>query len=65
MSGIDWPSGSDPQAVVDMLDYVQTPQCLICGRFVATSTFHHLGMDMNGEYTYRWTCSLCGLRVGS
>jgi hypothetical protein len=45
--------------------YVQTPQCLICGRFVATSTFHSLGMDMNGEYTYRWTCSLCGLRVGS
>ncbi|MYV30747.1 hypothetical protein GQ649_26375 [Rhodococcus sp. DSM 6344] len=45
--------------------YVQTPQCLICGRFVATSTFHSLGMDINGEYTYRWHCSLCGFRVGS
>lgn len=41
------------------------PQCLICGRFVASETFHSLGMYMNGEYTFRWTCSLCGLQVAS
>ncbi len=41
------------------------PQCLICGRFVASGLFTSLGMDMNGECTFRWHCSLCGWRVGS
>ena len=52
-------------AETDAPSSTRAAQCLICGRFVKSATFHDLGMDIHGEYEYRWHCSLCGWRVGS